>query len=97
MQQQSKSQLYHQQIQRSYLVHYLVVKVQKPAVLATVAPYCEAYIPATLVKDLPMVLSELYKKEHLTLGYNSLLQLAKDTTLTVTAEQAKAAETKTRA
>ena len=69
----------------------------KPAVLAAVPPYCEAYIPATLAEDLPMVLSELYKNEHLTLGYHSLLQLAKNTTLTVTAEQAKAVETKTRA
>ena len=69
----------------------------KPAVLAGVAPYCEAYVPATLAEDLPMVLSELYKNEHLTFKYHSLLQLAKDTTLTVTAEQAKAVETKTQA
>ena len=48
----------------------------KPAVPASVPPYCEAYIPATIA-DLPMVLSELYKNEHLNLGYHSVLQLAK--------------------
>ena len=68
----------------------------KPAVLANVPPYCEAYIPASLDQDLPVVLSELRRKEYLRLEYRSLLQLASETEVQVTAYQAKAVEAKTR-
>ena len=64
--------------------------------LAIVPPYSEAYIPASLDQDLPMVLYEVYKREYLSLGYSSLLQLANETELHVTADQAKTVEMKTR-
>ena len=68
----------------------------KPAVLAIVPPYSEAYIPASLDQDLPKVLSDLYKREYFSLGYSSLLQLANETELHLTADQAKTVEMKTR-
>ena len=68
----------------------------KPAVLAIVPPYSEAYVPASLDQDLPMVLSDMYKKDYLSLGYRSLLQLANQTNVCLTADQAKAVESKTR-
>jgi hypothetical protein len=68
----------------------------KPAVLAIVPPYSEAYIPASLDQDLPMVLSDLHKKEYLSLGYSSLLQVASETELHLTVDQAKTVEAKTR-
>ena len=68
----------------------------KPAVLAIVSPYSEAYIPASLDQDLPMVLSDLYKREYLSLGYSSLLQLANETELHLTVDQAKSVEVKMR-
>ena len=71
-------------------------KGAKPAVLAIVPPYSESYIPATLDQDLPMVLSDLYEKECLSLGYMNLLQRANDIKLTITVVQVTAVETKTR-
>ena len=68
----------------------------KPIVLATVEPYCEAYIPSSLNQDLLTMLSSLYSSDHLRLGYDSLLQLAHETSLSITPDQVKAAETKTR-
>ena len=68
----------------------------KPAVLANVPPYCEAYILASLDQDLPVVLSELHRKEYLSLEYRSLLQLASETEVHITGDQAKAVEAKTR-
>ena len=67
----------------------------KPAVLAIVPPYSEAYVPASLDQDLPMVLSDMYKKDYLSLGYRSRLQLANQTNVCLTADQAKAVESKT--
>ena len=63
----------------------------KPAVLANVPPYCEAYIPASLDQ---VVLSELHRKEYLSLEYRSLLQLASETKVHITGDQAKAVEEK---
>ena len=74
---------------------WLNVKEQKPAVLAIVPPYSEAYVPASLDQDLPMVLSDMYKKDYLSLGYRSRLQLANQTNVCLTADQAKAVESKT--
>lgn len=68
----------------------------KPIVLATVELYCEAYIPSSLDQDLPAMFSSLYSSDHLRLGYHSLLQLAHETGLSITPDQVKAAETKTR-
>ena len=64
--------------------------------LAIVPPYSDAYIPATLDQDLPMVLTDLYKMEYLSLGFSSLLQEASSITLTMTTEQASAVEARTR-
>ena len=64
--------------------------------LAIVPPYSESYIPASLDEELPMVLSDLHKKEYLTFGYSSLLQVASETKLHVTVDQARAVEAKTR-
>ena len=71
-------------------------KGAKPAVLATVEPYCSMLIPASLADDLPMPLSNIFQKEYLILGYSDLLQKSKATTLTVTDDQAKGVESKTR-
>ena len=56
----------------------------------------EAYILPSLDQDLPMVLSDLYKKEYLSLGYSSLLRIARETKFQLAVEQAKTVETKTR-
>ena len=68
----------------------------KPAVLAIVFPYCDRYIPAALAEDLPLVLSDLYQKQYLSLGYSSLLQAAHNIQLSLTTVQAKVVEAKTR-
>ena len=68
----------------------------KPAVLVIVPPYCDRYIPAALAEDLLFVLSDLYQKEYLSLGYRSLLQVAHNTQLSLTTAQTKAVEAKTR-
>ena len=48
----------------------------KPAVLAIVPQHCDAYVPASLAPELPMVLSDLYHTHNFTLGYHELLQVA---------------------
>ena len=68
----------------------------KPAVLSVVSGYCDDYVPSVLAIDLPLVLSDLYESSNLDLGYYDLLQLSSRTVVTVTAEQRKAVETKTR-
>ena len=45
----------------------------KPAVLAEVSPYCDAYVPLSLSPELPMVFSDLYRTEYLSLDYHELL------------------------
>ena len=62
--------------------------------LTNVPPYCEACIPASPDQDLPMVLSDLHRKEYLSLEYRSLLHLASETEVQVTVYQAKAIEAK---
>ena len=57
-------------------------------VFAAVPPYSEAYIPATLGQDLPMMLTDWYDKKDLSFGYRSLLQTARDINLTVATKQA---------
>ena len=66
----------------------------KPAVLANIPPYCEAYIPASLDQDLPVILSG--RNILISLEYRSLLQLASETEVHITGDQAKAVEAKTR-
>ena len=68
----------------------------KPAVLSILPEFCDPFIPSSLAPDLPMVLSDLYDKSNLQLSYYELLKKAKDTSVTVTLDQAKAVELKTR-
>ena len=68
----------------------------KPAVLAVTFGYCDAYVPASLTPQLPMVLSDLYQPDNLSLGYKELLQMAANTDISVTGVQATAAEQNTR-
>ena len=68
----------------------------KPVVLAIIPPFSDAYVPSSLAEDLPAMLSDLYKKDHLSVGYSGLLQLAKNTEISVTSEQVKVVEAKTR-
>ena len=42
------------------------------------------------------MLSDLYQKDPLSMGYNGLLQVAKDTEISITPEQVKTVEVKTR-
>ena len=62
----------------------------KPALLAITCGYCAAYA-ASLALELPMVLSNLYQPDNLSLGYNELLQMAVNTDIFVTSIQAMAA------
>ena len=68
----------------------------KPAVLALVPPHCDDYVPTSLAPELPSVLSDLYQKEYLMLGYHELLQKACSTDITVTTNQVLAVEAKTK-
>ena len=53
--------------------------------------YCEEYIPSSFDQDLPAMLSSLYSSDHLRLGYHSLVQLAHETSISITPDQVKAA------
>lgn len=68
----------------------------KPAVLSVVRDHCDRYVPCTFDADLLLVLSALYDSSNLDLGYYDLLKLSNTTLVTVTAEQRKAVEIKTR-
>jgi len=68
----------------------------KPAVLAVVSPYCDAYVPSSLAPELPMVLSDLYRTEYLSVGYHRLLEIAENTEINITADQCRAVEAGTR-
>ena len=83
--------------EKAELFHSLAkCKGAMPTMLAIAPTHYEAYIPVSLDQDLPTVLSNLYKKDYLSLGYSSLLQIARETKLTLTVEQSKTVETKTR-
>ena len=45
----------------------------KPVVLAIVPPFSDAYVPSSVAEDLPTMLSDLYQKDRLCMGYNGLL------------------------
>ena len=68
----------------------------KPAVLAVTPGFCDAYVPVSLAPELPMVLSDFYQPDNLSLGYNELLQVAVSTDISVTSLQTVAAEKNTR-
>ena len=68
----------------------------KPVVLSTVSPYSEAYIPKSLAPDLPLVLSDLYRRENLNTGYHGLLLMAEKCEISITADQSRAVELCTR-
>ena len=68
----------------------------KPVVLAIVPPFSDAYVPSSVAEDLPTMLSDLYQKDCLRMGYNGLLQVAKDTEISITPEQVKTVKVKTR-
>lgn len=68
----------------------------KPAILSLVEPYSSQYVPKSLHNSLPQCLSELFKPEYLKLNYSELVKLATECTLTVTVNEAKAVEEKTR-
>ena len=68
----------------------------KPAVLSVISGYCDEYIPSSLSSDLPPVLTDLYKPSNLALSYYELLQLSCATAVTVSSEQCKAVEMRTR-
>ena len=53
----------------------------KSAVLAVTPVHCDAYVPASFAPELPMVLSDLYQPDNLSLGYNELLQMAVSTVI----------------
>lgn len=71
-------------------------KNAKPAVLSVLSGYCDNYIPSVLSSDLSPVLTDLYKPCNLSLSYFELLKLSNETVLTITDEQIKAVEMKTR-
>ena len=64
----------------------------KPAILALVPSYSDAYIPKSLDSDLPMVLTDLCKPEYLKLNYTELLEKASDVTLAVSRKEVSVAE-----
>ena len=68
----------------------------KPAILSVVKDHSDKYIPTSLASDLPSVLTDLYKPDHLSLGYYELLQLAIETTINVTPTQVLLVEEATR-
>ena len=68
----------------------------KPAILALVPSYSDAYIPKSLDVDLPLVLTDLYKPDYLKLNYTELLERASDVTLAVSCKEVSIAEQKTR-
>lgn len=68
----------------------------KPAVLSVIPEYSEKYIPITISSDLPPVLTDLYNPSNLSLSYYDLLKLSSEAKVTVTSEQCKAVELRTR-
>ena len=68
----------------------------KPAVLAIIPEYSEKYVPTTISSDLPPVLADLYDPSNLGLSYYELLKLSSETNVTITSEQCKAVEMRTR-
>ena len=68
----------------------------KPTVLAIMPEYCEKYVPTTISSDLPPVLANLYDPSNLGLSYYELLKLSSETRVTITSEQCKAVELRTR-
>ena len=74
----------------------LAAASSKPAVLSVTRGYHEKYIPTALQENFPSPLLELYNKENLQLNYAGLLSIAKQTVISVTAEQREAVELHTR-
>ena len=64
--------------------------------LSAVSPYSEAYIPRSLAPDLPMVLSNLCRRENHNTGYHGLLLMAARCEISITADQSQAVELCTR-
>ena len=68
----------------------------KPAILSLVEPYCSQYVPKSLDEGLPSSLSCLYTPELLNFNYGELLKHAKENTVSVSLDQIKTVEEKTR-
>lgn len=71
----------------------------KPAILSLVKPYSSCkltYLPQSLDEGLPACLSELYKPEYLQCDYRELVKLAESCKITITPEQVRLVELKTR-
>ena len=68
----------------------------KVAVLSVVPEYSDVYVPKTTLSTFPQPIASLYKLEYVSLGYQCLLDVCKDVTLTVTHEMAEQVELQTR-
>ena len=51
----------------------------KPAILRIVPEYADQFAPGHLALDLPLLMSQLYKAEYLSLDYISLQSVCEDT------------------
>ncbi|KAL5494310.1 hypothetical protein EMCRGX_G015612, partial [Ephydatia muelleri] len=70
----------------------------KPAILRIVPEYADQFAPGHLALDLPLLMSQLYKAEYLSLDYNSLQSVCEDTAkdFPVTVQQIENLEQATR-
>lgn len=68
----------------------------KPAVLSIMPEYSEKYVPTSISSDLPPVLADLYDPSNLGLSYYELLKVSSETNVTISSEQCKAVELRTR-
>ena len=59
-------------------------------------PYASNYIPQSLDENLPLCLSELYEAKYLCMNYGDLLKESESREVSISEEQAKLVESKTR-
>ena len=64
--------------------------------MAIIPEYSEEYVPTTIILDIPPVLADLDDPSNLGLSYYELLKLSSETNVTITSEQCKAVEMRTR-
>ena len=70
--------------------------VSRPVILSVIPGYCDSYVPVSLSDELPSPLSDLFEHSNLSLSYYELLQKAINLKISITPDEAKATELKTR-
>ena len=68
----------------------------KPAILSLIPPYSDNYVPKSAMDVFPKPLNELYNPEYIKIGFDELMDICNNFSISITEEMSQSIEKATR-